>query len=132
MSECTNSVVEDASYNNVNELVSRSGTNGLIRFRGSVNEPISNATVAGKQAIVDSGTNFTGYANIGSGISTVQVQVSDFTCGLLRTYSNHQNQQHRLTPKAPLALTRSLIYRPRGVPAHHDHQRWSYNWISKQ
>jgi RHS repeat-associated protein len=51
-----------------------------------VNEPISNATVAGKAAILDSGTNFTGYANVSSGINTVQVQVSDFNGNTVAHY----------------------------------------------
>jgi RHS repeat-associated protein len=61
----------------VNELVSRSGS-GQLRFRGSVNEPISNATVAGSAAVLDSGTNFTGYATVNPGSNTVQVAVSDW------------------------------------------------------
>ena len=77
LSERINAVVEGAAYNSVNELTNRSGR-GPLRFRGSVNEPISNVTVAGNTATIDSETNFTGYATVGAGINTVQVQVADF------------------------------------------------------
>ena len=85
LSERTNSVVEGATHNNVNELTSRSG-GGPLRFRGNVNEPISNATVAGNAAMLDSGTNFTGYATVSPGSNTVQVQVSDFNGNALANY----------------------------------------------
>jgi RHS repeat-associated protein len=86
LSERTNNVVEGAAYNNVNELVGQSGTNGQLRFRGSVNEPISNATVAGSAAMLDSGTNFTGYATVSPGSNTVQVAVSDFNGNTVANY----------------------------------------------
>ncbi|MGA2605503.1 MAG: RHS repeat-associated core domain-containing protein [Verrucomicrobiia bacterium] len=85
LSERTNTVVEGASYNNVNELTNRS-SGGPLRFRGSVNEPISNATVAGNAAIVDSGTNFTGYASVNPGSNTVQVAVSDYNGNTVAHY----------------------------------------------
>jgi RHS repeat-associated protein len=77
LSERINGAMNGAAYNNVNELVSRSGS-GALRFRGSVNEPISNATVSSNAAVVDSGTNFTGYATVSSVVNTVQVQVADY------------------------------------------------------
>jgi YD repeat-containing protein len=85
LSERINAVVEGGTYNSINELTNRSGS-GPLRFRGSVNEPISNATVAGTPAILDSGTNFTGYATVSSGINTVQVQVSDFNGNTVANY----------------------------------------------
>ena len=85
LSERTNSVVEGATYNNVNELTNRSN-GGSMGFRGSVNEPISNATVAGNAAALDSGTNFTGYATVSSGINAVQVQVSDYNGNTVANY----------------------------------------------
>jgi RHS repeat-associated protein len=77
LSERINSVVEGATFNNVNELVSQIG-GGPLRFRGSLNEPISNATVVGTAAVIDSGTNFTGYATVSPGSNTVQVAASDY------------------------------------------------------
>jgi len=85
LSERTNAVVEGSTYNNVNELTNRSG-GGSMRFRGSVNEPISNATVAGSVAILDLGTNFTGYATVGAGSNTVQVEVSDYNGNTVANY----------------------------------------------
>jgi RHS repeat-associated protein len=86
LSERINGTVEGASYNNLNELVNQNGGSGPLRFRGSVNEPISNATVAGKAAALDSGTNFTGYATVNPGSNTVQVAVSDYNGNTLAHY----------------------------------------------
>lgn len=41
-----------ASYNDVNELLSQSGA-GFMRFRGSVNDPVTNLTVGGNAATVN-------------------------------------------------------------------------------
>src|SRR5579862_8005011 len=68
------------------ELIRQSDSNGQLRFRGSVNEPISNATVAAAAAMVDSGTNFTGYAAVNPGSNTVQVAVSDYNGNTVAHY----------------------------------------------
>ena len=58
--------ISSSSYNNLNQLTSRTGNNGTIRFRGSLNET-GTVTVAGSPAMVTAYTNFTGYANVSSG-----------------------------------------------------------------
>ena len=70
--------VSASSYNNLNQLTSRTGGSGTIRFRGSLNET-GTVTVAGSPAAMTSGTNFAGYANVSTGTNMVQVVASDYS-----------------------------------------------------
>jgi len=100
-SERVNAAVTGAAYNNVNELTGQTGGSGLLRFRGSVAEPVSNVTVAGSAATIDSGTNFTGFATVQSGVNTVQVVAADYQ-------GNVQANYYQVTVSS--GVSRSLTY----------------------
>jgi len=70
--------VGSASYNNLNQLVSRTGNSGPMRFRGSLNET-GTVTVVGSPATMTAYTNFTGYASVNTGTNTIQVIASDYS-----------------------------------------------------
>jgi RHS repeat-associated protein len=70
--------VGSASYNNLNQLTGRTGNNGPIRFRGSLNET-GTVKVAGNPATMTAYTNFTGYANVTTGTNVVSVVATDYS-----------------------------------------------------
>jgi RHS repeat-associated protein len=70
--------VGSASYNNLNQLTSRTGSGGQIRFRGSLNET-GTVTVAGSPATMKAHTNFTGYASVSQGTNSISVVASDYS-----------------------------------------------------
>jgi RHS repeat-associated protein len=77
--------VSSASYNNLNQLTSRTGSTGTTRFRGSLNET-GTVTVAGSPATMTAHTNFTGYASVSQGTNSISVVASDYN-GHSRTNS---------------------------------------------
>ncbi|MFZ0829463.1 MAG: hypothetical protein WAO02_18790 [Verrucomicrobiia bacterium] len=64
--------ISSSTYNNVNQLTSRTGNNGPMRFKGTLNKT-GTVTVAGSPGTMTSGTNFAGYANVSSGTNVVRV-----------------------------------------------------------
>lgn len=74
--------ISQSSYNNVNQLASRSSSGGPMRFKGSLNET-GTVMVAGSPATMKAYTNFTGSANVSLGTNVVQIIASD--------YSGHSN-----------------------------------------
>jgi RHS repeat-associated protein len=70
--------VGSASYNNLNQLTSRTGNSGQIRFRGSL-DSTGTVTVAGSPAPMLAHTNFTGYANVSQGTNVISVVASDYS-----------------------------------------------------
>jgi RHS repeat-associated protein len=69
--------ISSSSYNNLNQLTSRNGNSGPMRFRGSLKET-GMVSVAGSPAAMTAYTNFTGYATVSGGTNTVQVIASDY------------------------------------------------------
>jgi RHS repeat-associated protein len=70
--------VSASSYNNVNQLTSRTGDNGPMRFKGTLDSP-GTVTVGGSPATMTGHTNFVGYANVTSGTNIVPVIASDYS-----------------------------------------------------
>jgi len=70
--------VSSATYNNVNQRVSSTGTNGPILLAGSVNQ-VGTVTISGSPAMMSTPTNFSGFANVGLGTNVVQVVATNYS-----------------------------------------------------
>ena len=97
--------ISSSTYNNVNQLTSRTGNSGQIRFRGSLNET-GMVIVAGSPAIVTAGTNFAGNAIVNTGTNTVQVIASD--------YSGHSATNNYQIVVTNNGVAETLTYDPNG------------------
>jgi RHS repeat-associated protein len=70
--------VSQSSYNNMNQLTSRSVSGGPVQFAGNLSKQ-GTVTVAGNPATMSQqSTNFTSYANVAAGTNTVQVVATDY------------------------------------------------------
>jgi RHS repeat-associated protein len=70
--------MSQSSYNNDNQLTSRTVSSGAMLFAGSVSKQAT-VSVAGNSATVNhQTTNFTAYANVASGTNTIPIVASDY------------------------------------------------------
>jgi RHS repeat-associated protein len=70
--------ISSSSHNNLNQLTSRTGNSGPMRFRGTL-DSTGTVTVAGSPATMTGHTNFVGYANVNTGTNVVPVVASDYS-----------------------------------------------------
>jgi RHS repeat-associated protein len=70
--------ISSSSHNNLNQLTSRTGNNGPMRFKGSL-DSTGTVTVAGSPATMIGHTNFVGYANVSQGTNVVPIVASDYS-----------------------------------------------------
>jgi RHS repeat-associated protein len=71
--------ISSSSFNNANQLTSRSTSGGAVQFAGYLSKQ-GTVTVAGNPATVNhQTTNFVGYANVGLGTNIVQIIATDYT-----------------------------------------------------
>jgi hypothetical protein len=71
--------LSQSSYNNVNQMTSRTGGSGLMQFAGVINKPAT-VTVGGNAAPVNQATtNFAGYASVALGTNVVPVIATDYS-----------------------------------------------------
>lgn len=68
--------VSMATHNGLNQLISRTGANGPVRFKGYLNQPGA-VTIGGSTAWITGHTNFTGYATVFPGTNIVTVVASN-------------------------------------------------------
>jgi len=67
-----------SSFNNVNQLTTRTAGSGSMQFAGSLSEQAT-VTVGGNSASVNHATsNFLGYANVSSGTNVIPVSAADY------------------------------------------------------
>ena len=84
LSQQVNFTVSNASYNNLNQLMSVSGTGGVIAISGSLSksgtapEP-GTVTVDGSSVITDSNGNFTVAAPVVAGSNNIPITATDVT-----------------------------------------------------
>jgi RHS repeat-associated protein len=71
--------ISQSTYNNANQLTSRTGGSGPMQFAGSLDEP-GMVTVAGNAATMNNfTTNFTGYANVTNGTNVIPITATDYS-----------------------------------------------------
>jgi RHS repeat-associated protein len=93
--------ISSSSYNNLNQLTSRVGDSGPVRFSGSL-DSTGTVTVAGSPAIMSAYTNFTGYANVSKGTNVVSVVATD--------YSSHSRTNNYQVVVTNNGVVETLIY----------------------
>ncbi|MGH7953695.1 MAG: hypothetical protein ACREFE_17500, partial [Limisphaerales bacterium] len=71
--------LSQSTYNNDNQLTSRTGGSGQMLFAGSISEQPTNVTVNGTAATINrTTTNFTAYVSVSSGTSTNVIIARDY------------------------------------------------------